>query len=211
MVRSINPKIMVKMKLFMDICVDFRFLFGWKSPLGYITTVSLQYMIVVYEFTFLASMIIFAGGVALFLIAVTKDIHAILKSINDGAKNDKNRLHIARQLIRFVKLHCDSKQLSRLKSIFFSIFRNIDRLYAFRPLNDLMQLFEPSLMIMFAWSIVTVSGAMLMIRIEMVSIYLPATISLQKIAFLNCNCLPFEITRIELSTKNLMKKNIISK
>lgn len=105
----------------MDFLPFCRFLFSWKSPLGYFTTVFLQYILVAYGFTFLASMVIFTVGVALFLIAVTKDIQAILKSINDAAKNDKNRLHIAKLLIRFVQLHSDTKQLSEFCKQLYSI------------------------------------------------------------------------------------------
>lgn len=89
-----------------------RFLFDWKSPLGYFATVVLQCIAMAYAFTYLASMIIFAVGAALFFIGVTEDIQAMLKSINDDAKDNTNRLHIAKQLFRFVQLHSDSKQLS---------------------------------------------------------------------------------------------------
>lgn len=208
MVRTIKPKIHCHKDGVVQIIVSFyfvgfRFLFDWKSPLGYLSTVFLQYILIAYANTFLASEISFAGGAALFMIAVTKDIHAILRSINNGAKNNRKRLHISRQLIRFVKLHSDLKQLSRIEiNCFFNIFQYID-IMIFRPVNYLMELFEPGLMIMFAWSIITVSGAMLMIRIEMVSICLLAAIkhvsidSYIKQHFSNCNCLPIEITWIE--------------
>lgn len=105
---------MIQLKLFLFVYFwssNLRFLFNWKTPIGYTIAMTFQY-VMTWSFCYLYSCLIsFTIGTSLTLIAFTNDLVAILKSINHCAQDKENELDIAQKLNVFIKLHSTVKQL----------------------------------------------------------------------------------------------------
>lgn len=68
-----------------------RFPFDWNNPIGYLIAVTLEYIILAYEFFVVACLVGLGIGANLLGILVIKDIQSIVQSINSEAKATKNQ------------------------------------------------------------------------------------------------------------------------
>lgn len=118
----------------------------------------------------------FTIGSSLTLIAVTKDLIAIIKSINKVMHDEKNQLQTNEQLNDFIKLHSSVKQLSKYKSFILfnyhflrvltfelNVIPNFSRLAIEN--SDIMQ---PSNVIFYTWCIVQICAKLLVVQMEIV-------------------------------------------
>ena len=85
-------------------------------------------------------------GAYTFIIALTEDIKISISTIQDDIKTQADRLVIFKQFSDFIEIHLNAKQLT----------------------HNLSAIYQPIFMNNFTWSIVTISGTMLMIQIIIV-------------------------------------------
>lgn len=79
--------------------------FDWKNPLGYAIAVLLEYMIAVYLFLIITTMLC-AGIEGLLLAkAVLDDLKSYLIKINKNGKSKKKHLEATEQLTDFLQAH----------------------------------------------------------------------------------------------------------
>lgn len=81
-----------------------RFPFDWKNPFGYLIAVITEYMIVMSSVLTAGSALTCGIGFYLFIIAMSKNIKANLRSM-DRKADRKRRNHILKQLIEFLAFH----------------------------------------------------------------------------------------------------------
>lgn len=118
-------------------------------------------------------------GVYFIAIALTRDVTAELKSLNDFAKIKKNRSMAMKQLCEFIDFHSTAKQFrsfTSIKIIFLIFFRiesiNCSLILLFlRFVEDLSDLFQPFFMMFFALCLVLISSTMLFVQIELVEYF----------------------------------------
>lgn len=147
-----------------------RLPFDWRNPLGYVVAVAIQYTMTSYA-TIIGSAVIAIGiGSYLYVIASCKCIKGNLMSIS----HEWSTQNIFDQFIEFIEFHKFVKQL-RNKWNWSIIFYSIgigDILFIVyclcRFINDLTDIFQHLLTIVFVWCFVTICGAMLMILLLLV-------------------------------------------
>lgn len=88
-----------------------RFPFDWKTPLGYLVAIALEYVVVSYVLLIAACLIIFGISAYLYIIALSKCIKGSLFAIGRRTQNKRNR-HISDRFIEFAQFHGQVKQLS---------------------------------------------------------------------------------------------------
>lgn len=99
-------------------------------------------------------------------ISMTKEIKRILHLVNDKAQAKKNQTNELMQLLsEYVDTHGISLQLTTNFSFveFFLLF-----FYIFRLEHDFSDILQPIFMSLFTWSLFAISGALLMIQVEIV-------------------------------------------
>lgn len=119
-------------------------------------------------------------GTYFFIIAVIKDINGLLQNIDNCAKlKRKNQTHVLKKLFEFIQFHSDVKQLNNNSHFkLFVQFLNFNILFqfpfnVFSAMKHFSEVYQLVFACLFAWSLVTICGAMLMIQTELVqySIY----------------------------------------
>lgn len=90
----------------------FRFPFDHKNPFGFSLAAIITYLLAVFAINFLANIVSIAIGTNLLLISITKDIKSILKKIHHDGDTPMNHLEIINQIVQYVQLHTDVKELS---------------------------------------------------------------------------------------------------
>lgn len=117
----------------------------------------------------------------LFKMSLSEGTKNIFHSIDANSKTKENRLHIHAQFREFIDLHSATKQLSikyfiTYKKTLKSFERPDDfypkvlffRLFHFRTMTNLSNLYQPIFMILFPRNLFTVCSAMLLVQLELV-------------------------------------------
>lgn len=94
----------------------FRFPFSWQNPFGYPIAFTLQYIMLMYVFEFIALAVSMVFGIYLLTTSMFKDMKQILRTLN---KFPQNELMFILQLNDFLNFHSISKQL---RFILMSVF-----------------------------------------------------------------------------------------
>lgn len=151
----------------------FRLPHNWENPISYLVVVTYQYVLAVQCFTFIFCHFSFAIACGLFLIAIiTKNVKNNLKSIDESAGADRNRSETVKLIADFIETHSFLKQLSVFCvcaiSFHASRIQNEPRLQFYRVTDDFSNIFQITLVVLFMWSLVTISSAMLLIQMQIV-------------------------------------------
>lgn len=88
------------------------FPFEWNDPIRYVLITVLQYTMVDITMIPISCTVSVVIGSLLWLQSIEKDIDHGLNGINANMKKRKTQKRIPKQLLDFVKLHTDAKQLS---------------------------------------------------------------------------------------------------
>lgn len=147
-----------------------RFPFDWENPLGYLIAIAVQYVVVAYECFAGACSLSLGIGLYWFVNSASKDFQRFLPSINDRAdESPSNELKML--FIEFVDAHVIIKQLSIVAIQSPIETENIDikiKFDFFRVINNFSDLFQPIVMMICTWSLLSISSAMLIIHEQMV-------------------------------------------
>lgn len=109
-------------------CTLYRFPFDWKTPIGYLTAITMQYVAVRFVCFFGAVLCAFEIGFYLWTMGLIEDIGNDISSFNDMAKSQKNEGQTAERLRNSIEFHLNVKELSIFKTksnynfIFIRIF-----------------------------------------------------------------------------------------
>lgn len=150
-----------------------RFPFDPKSPIGYLLTGFIEYVILSYEYYMNASTLGLAIGAFWFAISATKETQRILHSIKE--KVLENELKIL--FPEFIQFHGMVKQLSLFPFCYFHQLYHclsflcdkfVWQLIFFRVGQHFSDVFQPIFMSIFTWSLVAISCVMLIIQVEVV-------------------------------------------
>lgn len=91
-----------------------RFPFDSKTPIGYMVSFVLEYLMLMYVSYAVACILSIGFGAYSFIIAMTEDIKINVNITNDDIKIKKNRSKIVEQISDFIEIHSNAKQLSEL-------------------------------------------------------------------------------------------------
>lgn len=94
------------------------FPFEWDDPIRYVMITILQYCMVERSIIPIACGVSFIIGIFLWLKSIEKDIEYGLNAIDANTKTKGTQSRIAKQLVDFVTLHTDAKQLSWFTVLF---------------------------------------------------------------------------------------------
>lgn len=89
-----------------------RIPFDWHSPIGYLVAITIQYISSVICFTVIECLLAYGIATFLYALVATKDVRAILNSINKNAKSIANERQAFQQLCNSIQFHSILKQLS---------------------------------------------------------------------------------------------------
>lgn len=130
-----------------------------------------------YIFLYVGSITSLGIGAFLFLISGCRDVMCNLTSINKMAKSKRHHLKCLKHISAFIRLHSDMKQLCdcNLNKFYFqNSFINGNRNFfycCFRLVRDFSKFWQPIFLTLFAWSLISICGTMLMIQIEIVQYF----------------------------------------
>lgn len=115
-----------------------------------------------------------AIGSFLYGMALSKDIKMSLFYINRNARAEGDQSILLEQIVEFLQLHSSSKQLSKIRMNNKSTIFLFLKIYLVclstihRSIGTFSDLFQHFITMQFVWNLVTISGALLMIQIQMV-------------------------------------------
>lgn len=89
----------------------------WKNPIGYLMAILLQFFVTLWETRYVACFINLALVIFMFSFVKTKDIKNCVRSINESVKAENSESDIMKQLIVFIDMHNDAKELSTIPII----------------------------------------------------------------------------------------------
>lgn len=151
-----------------SIITIWRLPFNWKSPIGYLMAVIIQFGIVAYEFFVIACTLSLAISAFWFATSATKEIERIVHSIDDeNVKHKRSDEILFKEFSAFIHIHSVVKQLSWFWWHFHHHSVNKRHIY-FRVAHNFSEVFQPIFMILFTWSLVAICGALLMIQMQIV-------------------------------------------
>lgn len=133
----------------------------------------LQYAVTRYAFVVVAAGAAFGTGGFLLAVSIIEDIKSILKSVNKDAKSRKNYSKTLNRFSDFIKIHSILKQLSCESHNSFFLDQRIITFYRnfARFIHGFVRIFQPMLVAIFMWSMVTICGTMLMFQVELVEYF----------------------------------------
>lgn len=138
-----------------------------SSPIGYLIGVISEYVIFGYEYCVIACSLALGMGIFWFAISVTKEIQHTLHSIN--RKTRANKLRPNQMKILFMEFIHAHAAIKRYAFQSFEQRKNVSStIVDFRVLRNVSNIFQPILMSLFTWSLLAISGALLMIQVELV-------------------------------------------
>lgn len=150
--------------------------------MGYSIAIILEYIILAYEYLLDACTLALGCGAFLFAISISKEIKRILRSISQQTQTKENQLRELKTFFaEYISTHGLVKQLSII-SIFKKYARMaLSRIKAmnsfFRVEHDFSDIFQPIIMSLFTWSLLAISGAMLIFQMEIVEYSKGASLS----------------------------------
>lgn len=87
-----------------------RFPFDWRSPLGYLAIMTIQYIMQMYAHKIVACVLVIAAGFYLYSVTAIKSMKISLSSIQRKSHDKNERLR--EELFEFLEFHSRMKQLS---------------------------------------------------------------------------------------------------
>lgn len=146
-----------------------RLPFDYKNPVGFLTSIAMQYIMFSYAMKIGTCVIALAIGFYLYLIAMQKCIKQNLAAIERHIQSKTEQKFIRNQLIEYIQF--DSKVKRWAHSKIFIKFNMNAFLYCcnyLRLINDFSDVFQHFITIVFIWSLVTICGALLMVQLTLV-------------------------------------------
>lgn len=107
-------KCMVNSEQFPNISSQKRFPFNWKNPCGYMMAVVVQSLWVSVVFTIIGCILLLSFGCFVFSLTAAKTLKSDLHSIDKMARKKNSRCGMYKKLCKFLEIHANLKQLSRL-------------------------------------------------------------------------------------------------
>lgn len=145
-----------------------RFPFDTNSPFGYVIAIILQYIYASYSFIFGGCILSFAVGAFLFALTMVNDIKCCLESVDESVKTKDHQLILMRY-VNFLQYFSDAKQLSKLKKNELEIFEvQLLTVFPFRAIQYFMELFQPILISLFTFGLISICCTVLIIQIDLV-------------------------------------------
>lgn len=151
--------------------------FDWKNPVGFSIVITVQYMIFSYIFFISACHFNTALGSHAYSMSASKCIKQNFFAIDQSVKVKAEQKQILGQFIEFIGFHSGVKQLSSILRINFRLnnFKNkchfIQR-FQIRKIHDFSGIFQQFVAIVFAWSLINICSALLMLQLEMVKYFI---------------------------------------
>lgn len=102
----------------------FRLPYNWRTPFGYLSTMTLQIFITFLIISITFSALAFAIGFCVFLSALCSDLENDLHQLNENIRahvalrkhlKKANSIKIELKICEIIRFHCDAKQLSRMR------------------------------------------------------------------------------------------------
>lgn len=101
-----------------------RFPFDWKNPIGYLIAVTLQYIMIMYMFFVISSMLSLGIGAFMFSVKAVDDVKMCMKSVNECAIVKGKQSKAFKRIAGYIQLHAYLKQLSESFFLFY-LFNNL--------------------------------------------------------------------------------------
>lgn len=147
--------------------------FDMKNPLGFLMALTMQGTMFCYGMTVGSYVLALAAGAYSYGIALSKCIKGSLFCINRSTLAKIDQSILLEQFAEFIDLHSSTEQLSE-NVVYFN--ENSAVIWLFEPTHVLFSRLISSfsgfiqhfITVVFAWSLVTICGAMLMIQIQLV-------------------------------------------
>ena len=134
-----------------------------------------QYISVAFHLSIVTCTMSYGIGASGIALTLAKDMKGFLHSINVNVRNDGKREHILKRFIGFIQTHAANKGLSTFDvkafEFFKNSFQNIQYFFScvcFRAGRIFSDIYQPLFAVLFAWSLGTICGSMLMIQMEIV-------------------------------------------
>lgn len=155
-----------------------RFPFVTNNPVGYLIAVILEYIVLGCEFFVISCTLALGIGGFCIAIAATNEIERILHRIDDKTQaNEIQSDEIMFFFVEFVDIHGMAKPAKQLSTYFSILMRALwfcsnDHIDSFRLIHDSSDILQPVIMSFFTWSLLAISGSMLIIQMEVVEYHL---------------------------------------
>lgn len=144
--------------------------FNYKNPIGYTIAIAIQSTVLFHNMHFTSSMANFGIGSFLSAIALTKDLKYTLCRINESAKKKRNPTLAIENFSDFIELESTAKRLSQenhsLILVLVILFKI--KFICFRLIDTFSELYEPMIVVLFLWSLISISSALFLFQMEMV-------------------------------------------
>lgn len=90
-----------------------RFLFDTNNPIGYLTAVTLEYILIGYTYFIVACTLALGMGLSSFAVSITKEIQRILHAINKKVQSNEDQTKKLMDLFsEYIFTHATIKELS---------------------------------------------------------------------------------------------------
>lgn len=126
----------------------------------------LEFFVLFHNLHFTSSMANFGIGSYLYVMTMAGDIEGTLSRINESAKKKRNRISTVEKFTGFIELESTAKKLSP-QSHWHATLCNC-KFFAFRLIEAFSELYKPMLAVLFLWSLITISGALLLFQMGIV-------------------------------------------
>lgn len=124
-----------------------------------------------YSFIALISLATIAIDCFLYVTTMAKDMSRMLEDVKRNARVKNDRPRIMRQLCEFIEFHSSVQQLSDsitiCQCVFHFFFVSNVNAGESRFSTDCTALYQPIFASVFLWSLVTITGSMLLIEMEL--------------------------------------------
>lgn len=144
----------------------YRLPIDWRSPLGYLVVMASVQIEVFYMMLIAACVIALGVGAYLYVVASCKCIKGSLFAIGRSG----NRNNFFDQFNEFIQFHTRVKQLSRkwcaISNLQTALTKGVSIFH--RWISMYAGIIQAFISILFVWSLVTISGELLMLQIQIV-------------------------------------------